>query len=54
ALDSKSGREVLDILMKLNDKGTTVVLITHDMSIASRAKRIIQIMDGQICKDEAV
>lgn len=54
ALDSKSGKEVLDILIKLNEKGTTVVLITHDMSIASKAKRIIRIMDGQICKDEVI
>lgn len=51
-LDSKSGRDVLDTLIDLNKKGTTIVLITHDMNIASKAKRIIQIMDGQICKDE--
>lgn len=51
-LDSKSGREVLDTLIDLNNSGTTIVLITHDMNVASKAKRIIQIMDGQICKDE--
>lgn len=54
ALDSKSGREVLDTLIELNKKGTTVVLITHDMNIASRAKRIIHILDGQINKDEVI
>lgn len=53
-LDSKSGKEVLDTLIELNNKGTTVVLITHDMNVASKAKRIIQIMDGQIYKDEMV
>jgi putative ABC transport system ATP-binding protein len=53
-LDSKSGREVLDTLIELNNNGTTIVLITHDMAVASKAKRIIQIMDGQICKDEYV
>lgn len=50
-LDSKSGREVLDTLIELNKGGTTIVLITHDMGVASRAKRIIQIMDGQIRSD---
>lgn len=53
-LDSRSGRDVLDTLIELNKKGTTVVLITHDMNIASKAKRIIQIMDGQIYKDEMI
>lgn len=53
-LDSKSGREVLEILQKLNDGGTTIILITHDMNIASKAKRIIQIMDGEIYMDSLV
>lgn len=53
-LDSKSGREVLDILIDLNARGTTVILITHDMSIASKAHRIIRITDGQIYSDERV
>jgi putative ABC transport system ATP-binding protein len=53
-LDSKSGKEVLETLIELNNKGTTIVLITHDMNVASKAKRIIQIMDGQIFKDEVV
>ena len=54
ALDSKSGKDVMEILMSLNDMGTTVVLITHDMNVASRAKRVIQIMDGKIFKDEKI
>ena len=54
ALDSKSGKEVLDILMELNNRGSTIVLITHDINVASKAKRIIQIMDGQIFKDEKI
>lgn len=52
ALDSKSGKEVLETLMDLNKKGSTIVLITHDMGVASKAKRIIKIMDGRICGDE--
>jgi putative ABC transport system ATP-binding protein len=54
ALDSKSGIEILDILTKLNYNGSTIILITHDMSVASKAKRIIQIMDGMIFKDERI
>jgi putative ABC transport system ATP-binding protein len=53
-LDSRSGEEVLETLVKLNNEGTTIVLITHDMNVASKAKRIIQIMDGQIFKDERI
>ncbi|KPU43745.1 macrolide export ATP-binding/permease protein MacB [Oxobacter pfennigii] len=52
ALDSKSGKEVLDTLLKLNNEGSTIILITHDMNVASKARRIIRIMDGQICGDE--
>ena len=51
ALDSKTGREVLGFLKKLNREGDTVVLITHDNSIAVRAHRIIRIQDGRICYD---
>lgn len=54
ALDSKSGKEVLEIMNQLNDSGSTIILITHDMNVASKAKRIIRIMDGQICSDENV
>lgn len=54
ALDSKSGKEVLDILMELNNRGSTIILITHDINVASKAKRIIQIMDGQIFKDDKI
>lgn len=50
-LDSKSGKEILDLLIDLNKKGNTVVLVTHDLSIASKAKRIIELMDGKIVKD---
>ena len=51
ALDSRTGREVLRFLQKLNQEGDTVVLITHDNSIAVRAKRIIRLQDGQIIYD---
>ena len=51
ALDSKTGREVLNFLTDLNNQGNTVVLITHDNSIALEAKRIIHIRDGRVVFD---
>ncbi len=50
-LDSKSSREIMDILQKLHGEGRTVILITHDDKIAQSANRIIRIMDGQIESD---
>ncbi len=52
ALDSRTGREVLDFMKSLNRDGTTVVLITHDNSIAAELPRIIRIYDGKITADE--
>ncbi len=51
ALDSQTGREVLDILRQLNQEGRTVVLITHDNSIARQAQRIVRLEDGKIIYD---
>lgn len=53
ALDSKTGLHVLDILHKLNDEGTTIILITHDNGIAATAKRIVRLSDGRIVFDGA-
>ena len=52
ALDSKSGKEVLKMLEKLNYEGNTIVIITHDRGIASHAKRTITVKDGHITSDE--
>jgi len=54
ALDSKTGIEVLEFIQKLNEQGTTIVLITHDYKIANEARRIITLQDGKIISDEAV
>lgn len=54
ALDSRSGVEIIRILKELNEKGNTIVLITHDNNIAMQAGRIIRIQDGQIIGDEEV
>ena len=51
ALDSHTGREVLTMLQQLHAAGNTVVLITHDNSIAVRADRIIRLQDGRIIYD---
>ena len=48
ALNSTSGEEVLDILSDLNNKGQTVVMVTHDLKAASRASRLIYLKDGRI------
>jgi ABC-type antimicrobial peptide transport system, ATPase component len=54
ALDSRTGREVLNILRKLNAEGNTVILITHDNAIAATAERIIRLADGRVVFDGAV
>ena len=51
ALDSRTGREVLGFLQKLNEEGDTVVLITHDNSIAVKARRIVRLQDGRVIYD---
>ena len=48
ALDSKSGRDIVGLLKKLNDDGQTIILITHDDKIAKEAKRRVAITDGRI------
>jgi len=50
-LDSGSTREIMEILKGLHREGRTVILITHDNDIASKARRIIRIMDGRIIDD---
>ena len=53
-LDSKSGNAVLEILQKLNDRGHTIILVTHELDTANHAKRIIYIKDGMIVGDQKV
>lgn len=52
ALDSKTGKEVMEMLKQLNREGNTIVLITHDHEIAQQAKRIITVRDGRITSDK--
>jgi len=51
-LDSKSGQEIMSILSELHGKGITIILITHDDSVASYARRIIRLKDGEIVEDQ--
>jgi putative ABC transport system ATP-binding protein len=50
-LDSKTGAEIVALLEKLNREGLTIVLVTHDAGIASRARRLLQLRDGKLVSD---
>mgnify|MGYP000075278088 CR=1 FL=1 len=51
ALDSHSGKEVMAILKELHAQGHTIILVTHDMAVASHADRIITLRDGRVVED---
>lgn len=51
ALDSKTSKDVLGFIKQLNEEGNTIVMITHDPTLAVQAKRVVQIMDGKITFD---
>jgi len=50
-LDTKTGAEIIDILLDLHSRGETIVIVTHDQRIASRCQRVVQIVDGRIVDD---
>jgi len=50
-LDTHSSTEIMDVLHQLHDRGTTLVMVTHEVDIASRATRVIYLQDGQIVSD---
>lgn len=51
ALDSKTASEIMDVFKKLNAEGKTVIVVTHDMGVAERCNKTIEISDGKIIKD---
>ena len=51
ALDSKTGEEIIQIFKSLSDEGITVIMITHDDSVARKAQRIIEMKDGMIIEE---
>ncbi len=52
ALDSATGKEVLKLFAQLHEMGNTIVMITHDLKVASYAKRVIKIVDGELFENE--
>lgn len=52
ALDSKSGKQIMELFRQLNDEGVTVVMITHDRKVAEQADRIVYIIDGELSDDK--
>ncbi len=52
ALDSKSSKQVMELFQKLNDEGVTVIMITHDSTIAGYAKRVVTIFDGELSEQK--
>lgn len=53
-LDSVSGKEVLETLLELNSNGITIILITHDLEVASKAKRIVTLKDGKVVEERVM
>jgi putative ABC transport system ATP-binding protein len=53
-LDTRTSEEVMAVFQDLNDQGKTVFLITHEHDVAMHAKRVVQMRDGKIVKDEAI
>jgi macrolide transport system ATP-binding/permease protein len=52
ALDSKTGKEIMDTLDQLNAQGLTIIMVTHDPNVAARAQRVVRLFDGEIVEDE--
>ncbi len=50
-VDSKTARDVISLIKKLNENGVTIIMVTHDQNLAKQARRIIQVMDGEITSD---
>jgi putative ABC transport system ATP-binding protein len=51
-LDSRTGREILNLFHKIHAQGNTIIMVTHDREVANQAERIIHIRDGEIERDE--
>lgn len=52
ALDQASGKQVMELFKFLNDEGVTIIMITHDANVASHAKKILHIIDGEIIENK--
>lgn len=54
ALDRNTGIEVLNLFEKLNEMGNTIIMITHDLSVAEHARRVVKIIDGELYQEEVL
>ena len=52
-VDTKSGENIMRILEEVNKKGETIIVVTHNMAIAQRAKRVLRIQDGEVREEHA-
>ncbi|MBN1037134.1 ABC transporter ATP-binding protein [Clostridium botulinum] len=52
ALDQKTGQEIMELLKEINRKGKTIIIVTHDLKVASYCDRIINVVDGQILENK--
>ena len=50
-LDTKTGKDIMDIFSRLNDEGTTIIIVTHERDIAGLTNRTIEMLDGNIDQD---
>lgn len=53
-LDSKTGEEIITLIVDLNNQGHTIILVTHEEHIASKGKRIIKLLDGKVLSDQVI
>lgn len=54
ALDTRTGQEILALFQRLNDRGMTIIIVTHDPEVARFARRVLRFRDGRLVEDEAV
>ena len=52
ALDQHTGRQIMDLFEELNEEGNTILMITHDLNVARKARRVVHIIDGELTKAE--
>ena len=54
ALDSKTSKEVMDLIQKINKSGKTILVVTHEEDIAQMCKRVVRLKDGVIVEDKKI
>jgi putative ABC transport system ATP-binding protein len=54
ALDSKTSKEVMDLIQKINKSGKTILVVTHEEDIVQMCKRVVRLKDGVIVEDKKI